>query len=322
MDYHTSTLLSLIETKTFYDGIYVRCNAPHEIIIDGRFVKPTLQTSGYSTVYHAGVTYALHRLIYETLKGRKITDGMQIDHVNGDKSDNNVLNLRECTREENLYNVESRRKSPLLLENLRTGDKRLYSSKTELFKEKAIKIPRMNEPFFSKVHETYFKATPARGNGYDDTQVKNADGMDTLVSPPKTQPTATPTENVKIKKKSQVSGKTVGFRMNTGTLTEDEQRLVDAFAVSSGFRNICYTNTGEVVLANAPNKLNFNSERALEKRIGLPNNSLTKLNRKNPAPESWIRTTFSLGFDEGLIRKAVGEKFQKAYVDALIGTPI
>jgi hypothetical protein len=44
----------------------------------------------------------------------------------------------------------------------------MYSSKTELFKEKAIQIPRMDEPFFSKVHEVYFKATPAPGNGHDD----------------------------------------------------------------------------------------------------------------------------------------------------------
>jgi hypothetical protein len=168
MDYHTRTLLSLIETKTFYDGIRVMCKAPHEIIIDGRFVKPSLQTSSYATIYYGGVTYLLHRLIYETLKGKRIAEGMQIDHVNGDKTDNNVLNLRECTREENLYNVGSRRKTPILLENLRTGQKRVYSSKTELFREKAIQIPRMHEPFFSKVHEVYFKATPARGNGHDD----------------------------------------------------------------------------------------------------------------------------------------------------------
>jgi hypothetical protein len=145
MDYHTRTLLSLIETKTFYNGIHVRFKAPHEIIIDGRFIKPTLQTSGYSTIYHGGVTYLLHRLIYETLKGKKIAEGMQI--------------------EENMYNMETRRKSPFLLENLRTGEKRVYSLKTELFKEMAIKIPRMNEAFFSKVHEVYFKATPVRGNG-------------------------------------------------------------------------------------------------------------------------------------------------------------
>jgi hypothetical protein len=131
MDYHTRTLLSLIETKTFYDGIHVMCKAPHEIIINGRFVKPSLQLSGYSTIYHGGVTHALHRLIYETLKGKKIADGMQIDHVNGDKTDNNVLNLRECTREENMYNKQSR-STPIMLENMRTGQKRVYSSRTEL----------------------------------------------------------------------------------------------------------------------------------------------------------------------------------------------
>jgi hypothetical protein len=112
MDYHTKTLLSLIETKTFYDGIRVMCKAPHEIITDGPFVKPSLQTSGYSTVYYGGVTY--------------------------------------------------------LLENLRTGQKRVYSLRAELFREKAIQIPRMDEPFFSKVHEVYLKATPVRGNGYGD----------------------------------------------------------------------------------------------------------------------------------------------------------
>jgi hypothetical protein len=55
-----------------------------------------------------------------------------------------------------------------MLENMRTGQKRVYSSRTELSWEKAIKVPCLDKPFFSKVHEVYFKATLARGNGYDD----------------------------------------------------------------------------------------------------------------------------------------------------------
>jgi hypothetical protein len=77
--------------------------------------------------------------------------------------------------------------------------------------------------------------------------------------------------------------------LNFRECTREEN--IDACAISSGFTSYCYSKTGEVVLANAPNKLRFNSERSLEKKIGLRTNSLTKLPMNHPVPESWIRAT-------------------------------
>jgi hypothetical protein len=248
-------------------------------------VKPTLQTSGYSTIYHGGVTYLLHRLIYETLKGKKIAEGMQIDHVNGDKSDNNVLNLCECTREENLYNVESRRKLPFLLENLRTREKHVYSSKTELFKEKAIKIPHMNKPFFSKVHELYFKATPVRGNGYDDmihcgqetitTTEKEAAALWSSQSAPHNSIQRIPVKGKPMNYVIATCAKAINTRSLegklNGTLCDDviakfaaycDKYNVEGALLDSGYFSLNRMNGGKIQL--------MNGLVTLEKHLGLP----------------------------------------------------
>jgi hypothetical protein len=46
-----------------------------------------------------------HQFIYYTATG-KIVD--EIDHINGDKTDNRITNLREVTRQENCFNKKSK----------------------------------------------------------------------------------------------------------------------------------------------------------------------------------------------------------------------
>lgn len=41
-----------------------------------------------------------HRIIWETFNG-KIPEGMQIDHINNDRSDNRLINLRLCSAHQN-----------------------------------------------------------------------------------------------------------------------------------------------------------------------------------------------------------------------------
>ena len=57
----------------------------------------------YGQVKVSGKTEYIHRIIWEIHNG-KIPDGMEIDHINREKSDNRIENLRLVTRLENNQN--------------------------------------------------------------------------------------------------------------------------------------------------------------------------------------------------------------------------
>lgn len=55
-------------------------------------------TKGYCVVMWMGKEYKAHRIAWAMVKG---DSNMEIDHINGIKSDNRIVNLRESTRIEN-----------------------------------------------------------------------------------------------------------------------------------------------------------------------------------------------------------------------------
>jgi hypothetical protein len=57
---------------------------------------------GYRRVYISGKNYAEHRLIWEFVYGLPPTK--QLDHIDGDKQNNRISNLREVTPTENSQN--------------------------------------------------------------------------------------------------------------------------------------------------------------------------------------------------------------------------
>lgn len=67
-------------------------------------VKPSVNNCGYEFICYASpkIVY-VHRLVYEAFKG-EIPEGLEIDHIDGNKHNNNPDNLRVVTRKENMCN--------------------------------------------------------------------------------------------------------------------------------------------------------------------------------------------------------------------------
>lgn len=65
-------------------------------------IAGSLQKSGYIRIRIQGRYYLAHRLVW-LYHNREFPNGM-LDHINGNRSDNRLENLRECTRSENMMN--------------------------------------------------------------------------------------------------------------------------------------------------------------------------------------------------------------------------
>lgn len=65
----------------------------------------TLNNCGYMQVGHKGNVYLLHRLIFTWHHGYL---PKYVDHINNDRADNRIENLREATSAENNYNRKKR----------------------------------------------------------------------------------------------------------------------------------------------------------------------------------------------------------------------
>lgn len=63
-----------------------------------------LNTQGYIMFRLKGVLYRAHRVIWEFVNG-ELEDSVEIDHINNDRSDNRIENLRIANRCENCQNM-------------------------------------------------------------------------------------------------------------------------------------------------------------------------------------------------------------------------
>lgn len=88
----------------------------YEIYDDGRiwsysrnrFLKPITRKDGYQQVQLSDnegekKMYLVHRVVYEAVSGEPIPDGMQVNHINEDKTDNRFFeNLNLMSPKENM----------------------------------------------------------------------------------------------------------------------------------------------------------------------------------------------------------------------------
>jgi hypothetical protein len=67
----------------------------------------TVDHYGYVVIRVMGVRYKAHRLAWMICHGASSCDGLEIDHLNGQRSDNRITNLRAVTRAQNQQNQRS-----------------------------------------------------------------------------------------------------------------------------------------------------------------------------------------------------------------------
>ena len=74
----------------------------------GRILKPHMSNTGYRSIQFfknkQGDRKLLHRMVWQTFNRRLLPDE-QINHKNGDKSDNALANLEPVTRSENMLHA-------------------------------------------------------------------------------------------------------------------------------------------------------------------------------------------------------------------------
>jgi len=77
------------------------------MVSKGEFAGSLSKQSGYWKVVLLSNSYMCHRIIYELQDGT-IPDEMQIDHINGVRGDNKIVNLRVVSRAVNMRNMKKR----------------------------------------------------------------------------------------------------------------------------------------------------------------------------------------------------------------------
>ena len=74
----------------------------------GKLAFNVVNSDGYRVGGLCGELHSAHRIIWKLVTGETAKD---IDHLNGDPSDNRIANLRSCDHQTNLRNARCRRRS-------------------------------------------------------------------------------------------------------------------------------------------------------------------------------------------------------------------
>ncbi len=115
-----------------------------------RVLSPQLDKDGYQKVQMMSTDnkrhrYSIHRLVMENFNPIENMDNMQVNHIDGDKTNNNLSNLEWCTCEENIHHA--------MKNNLRA--KRNGSAKLKEEEVKTIYLRAKNGESCSKLGTEY-----------------------------------------------------------------------------------------------------------------------------------------------------------------------
>ena len=90
-------------------GEFLWIRSPGNQVPDGG-VAGSLSARGYRYIEIGGKSYSAHRLAWFIFYGAMPID--QIDHINGKRDDNRIVNLRLSTNQQNQWNAKARRRVP------------------------------------------------------------------------------------------------------------------------------------------------------------------------------------------------------------------
>lgn len=135
-----------------HKGYFVNIETGDIYGLRGQLLKPCKTCNGYYTVTLGNKRYKVHRLVlstYTQISG----EGLQVNHKDGDKSNNKASNLEWCTAKENCVHAESlglrshkntvlRKDSRLTLEEVRIIKELIGQGKTT--KEIKEVVPKAN----------------------------------------------------------------------------------------------------------------------------------------------------------------------------------
>jgi len=118
---------------------------------DGAFGYITKQ--GYSSILYEGETYLIHRLIWKWVHNEEPDE---VDHINGDRLDNRLINLRNAGRKTNSRNHKKVKHNTSGF----TGVTRI--SRIQAIKEWCARVSINGEKIHIGVYETPQEAADAR----------------------------------------------------------------------------------------------------------------------------------------------------------------
>ena len=120
-------------------------------IITGKYLKNVLCNTGYYVIQLSkngkGKYFKLHRLVFKSHNTLTNIEGLFIDHVDHDRLNNNINNLRIATRSENGCNRK------VYKNNKSSGIKNIYKTKYNTFTVNIIKDKKSNSKTFKSLEE-------------------------------------------------------------------------------------------------------------------------------------------------------------------------